>query len=33
VVFTSKYYKIMSINLGQVVDKGIRIDNNVYVMK
>jgi hypothetical protein len=33
VVFTSKYCKIKSVNSGQVVAKGIRIDNNVYVMK
>jgi hypothetical protein len=33
VVFTSKDCKIKSIKLGQVVAKGIRIDNNVYVLK
>jgi hypothetical protein len=33
VVFTSKYCKIKSIKLGQVVAKGIRTDNNVYVLK
>jgi hypothetical protein len=33
VVFTSKDCKIKSINLGQVVAKGIRIDNNLYVLK
>jgi hypothetical protein len=33
VVFTSKDCKIKSINLGQVVDKGIRKDNNLYVLK
>jgi hypothetical protein len=33
VVFTSKDCKIKSVNLGQVVAKGIRIDNNVYVLK
>jgi hypothetical protein len=33
VVFTSKYFKIKSVNLGQVVAKGIRTYNNVYVMK
>jgi hypothetical protein len=33
VVFTSKDYKIKSITSGQVVAKGIRIENNVYVLK
>jgi hypothetical protein len=33
VVFTSKDCKINSINAGQVVTKGTRTDNNVYVMK
>ena len=33
VVFTSKDCKINSVNSGQVVAKGIRIDNNVYVLK
>jgi hypothetical protein len=33
VVFTSKDCKIKSINSGQVVAKGIRTKNNVYVMK
>jgi hypothetical protein len=33
VVFTSKDYKIKSINSGQVVAKGIRTKNNVYVLK
>jgi hypothetical protein len=33
VVFTSKDCKIKSVNLGQVVAKGIRTNNNVYVMK
>jgi hypothetical protein len=33
VVFTSKYCKINSINSGQVVAKGIRTENNVYVLK
>jgi hypothetical protein len=33
VVFTSKDCKIKSVNSGQVVAKGIRIDNNVYVLK
>jgi hypothetical protein len=33
VVFTSKDCKIKSINSGQVVAKGIRTDNNVYVLK
>ena len=32
-VFTSKYCKIKSVNSGQVVPKGIRTDNNVYVLK
>jgi hypothetical protein len=33
VVFTSKDCKIKSVNSGQVVAKGTRIDNNVYVLK
>jgi hypothetical protein len=33
VVFTSKYCKIKSVNSGQVVAKGIRTNNNVYVLK
>jgi hypothetical protein len=33
VVFTSKYCNIKSVNSGQVVAKGIRIDNNVCVLK
>jgi hypothetical protein len=33
VVFTSKDCKIKSINSGQVVAKGIRTENNVYVLK
>jgi hypothetical protein len=33
VVFTSKYCKIKSVNSGEVVAKGIRTDNNVYVLK
>jgi hypothetical protein len=33
VLFTSKDCKIRSINSGQVVAKGIRIENNVYVLK
>jgi hypothetical protein len=33
VVFTSKDCNIQSVNSGQVVAKGIRIDNNVYVLK
>jgi hypothetical protein len=33
VVFTSKDCKIKSINSGQVVVKGIRTENNVYVLK
>jgi hypothetical protein len=33
VLFTSKDCKIKSINLGQVVAKGIRTKNNVYVLK
>jgi hypothetical protein len=33
VVFTSKDCKIKYENSGQVVDKGIRTENNVYVMK
>jgi hypothetical protein len=33
VVFTSKDFKIKSVNSGQVVAKGIRTYNNVYVIK
>jgi hypothetical protein len=33
VVFTSKDCKIKSVNSGQVVVKGIRTENNVYVLK
>ena len=33
VVFTSKDCKIKSVKWGQVVAKGIRTDNNVYVLK
>ena len=33
VVFMSKDCKIKSINSGQVVAKGIRTENNVYVLK
>jgi len=33
VVFTSKDYKINSVNSGQVVAKGIRTKNNLYVLK
>jgi hypothetical protein len=33
VVFTSKDCKINSVNSGQVLDKGIRTYNNVYVLK
>ena len=33
VVFTSKEWKIKSISSGQLVSKGIRIENNVYVLK
>jgi hypothetical protein len=33
VVFTSKDYKIKSVKSGQVVDKGIKTKNNVYVLK
>jgi hypothetical protein len=33
VVFTSKDCKIKSVNSRQVVAKGIRTDNNVYVLK
>jgi hypothetical protein len=33
VLFTSKDYKIKSVNSGQVVAKGIRTKNNVYVLK
>ena len=33
VVFTSKDCRIKSVNSGQLVAKGIRIENNVYVLK
>jgi hypothetical protein len=33
VLFMSKDYKIKSVNSGQVVAKGIRTENNVYVLK
>jgi hypothetical protein len=33
VVFTSKECKIKYVNTRQVVAKGIRIENNVYVLK
>jgi hypothetical protein len=33
VVFTSKDCKIKFVNSGQVVAKGIRTENNVYVLK
>jgi hypothetical protein len=33
VVFTSKECKIKFVTLGQVMAKGIRTENNVYVMK
>jgi hypothetical protein len=33
VVLTCKYCNIKSVNSGQVVAKGIRTDNNVYVLK
>jgi hypothetical protein len=33
VVFTSKYCNIKFVNSGQVVAKGIRTNNNVYVLK
>jgi hypothetical protein len=33
VLFTSKDCKIKYVNLGQVVAKGIRTENNVYVLK
>ena len=33
VVFTSKDCKIKSVNSGQLVAKGIRTENNVYVLK
>jgi hypothetical protein len=33
VVFTSKDCRIKSVNLGQLVAKGIRTENNVYVLK
>jgi hypothetical protein len=32
-VFTSKYCKVKNVNLGQVVAKGIRTDNNACVLK
>ena len=32
-VFTSKYCKVKNVNSGQVVAKGIRTENNVYVLK
>jgi hypothetical protein len=33
VIFTSKECRIKSMNLGQLVAKGIRTENNVYVLK
>ena len=33
VVFTSKYFKIKYVLSGQLVAKGIRTENNVYVLK
>jgi hypothetical protein len=33
VVFTSKGCKIQFVNSGQLIAKGIRIENNVYVLK
>jgi hypothetical protein len=33
VVFTSKYCRIKSVDSGQLVAKGIRTENNVYVLK
>jgi hypothetical protein len=33
VVFTSNDYKMKSVNSVQVVAKGIRTENNVYVLK
>jgi hypothetical protein len=33
VMFMSKDYNIKSVNSGQVVAKGIRTENNVYVLK
>jgi hypothetical protein len=33
VVFTSKDFKIKFVNSGKVVAKGIRTDNNVYLLK
>jgi hypothetical protein len=33
VVFTSKEYKIKALSSGQLIAKGIRIENNVYVLK
>jgi hypothetical protein len=33
VLFTSKDYNIKSVNSGQAVAKGIRTENNVYVLK
>ena len=33
VVFTSKDYRIKIVDSGQLVAKGIRTENNVYVLK
>ena len=33
IVFTSKDFKIKYVSSGQLVAKGIRIENNVYVLK
>jgi hypothetical protein len=33
VVFTSKECRIKTVDSGQLVAKGIRIENNVYVLK
>jgi hypothetical protein len=33
VVFTSKDYKIKALSSGQLIAKGIRTENNVYVLK
>jgi len=33
VVFTSKYCRIKTMDSGQLVEKGIRTKNNVYVLK
>jgi hypothetical protein len=33
VIFTSKDCKIKYLNLGQLIAKGIRTENNVYVLK